>query len=159
MTYKLCLLFLSIAIVAGFPPNQASLAQEATSETSEESENEEAADEDEADETEEADSNDVDLEGKLGALKFRSIGPALMSGRIADIAVDPSSANTWYVAVGSGGVWKQSTPEQPGTQSSMTTRRTRLVVSRLIRTTTIAFGLAPVKTSLVVTLVLVTASI
>ena len=106
MTYKLCLLFLSIAIVAGFPPNQASLAQEATSETSEESENEEAADEDEADETEEADSNDVDLEGKLGALKFRSIGPALMSGRIADIAVDPSSANTWYVAVGSGGVWK-----------------------------------------------------
>ena len=25
----------------------------------------------------------------IGALKFRSIGPALMSGRIADIAVDP----------------------------------------------------------------------
>ncbi len=39
-------------------------------------------------------------------LEFRSIGPALMSGRIADIAIHPSDFNTWYVAVGSGGVWK-----------------------------------------------------
>jgi len=44
--------------------------------------------------------------GQLGGLKFRSIGPALMSGRIADIAVDPVKPNTWYVAVGSGNVWK-----------------------------------------------------
>ena len=42
----------------------------------------------------------------LAALKFRSIGPALMSGRIADIAIDPKNPNLWYVAVGSGGVWK-----------------------------------------------------
>jgi len=39
-------------------------------------------------------------------LALRSIGPALMSGRIADIAVDPSDQSTWYVGVGSGGVWK-----------------------------------------------------
>lgn len=39
-------------------------------------------------------------------LELRSIGPALMSGRIADIAVDPTDQSTWYVAVGSGGVWK-----------------------------------------------------
>jgi photosystem II stability/assembly factor-like uncharacterized protein len=39
-------------------------------------------------------------------LEFRSIGPALMSGRIADIAVHPTDFSTWYVAVGSGGVWK-----------------------------------------------------
>jgi photosystem II stability/assembly factor-like uncharacterized protein len=39
-------------------------------------------------------------------LKLRSIGPALMSGRIADIAIDPTDPGTWYVAVGSGGVWK-----------------------------------------------------
>ncbi|GAB5465859.1 MAG: hypothetical protein Kapaf2KO_12950 [Candidatus Kapaibacteriales bacterium] len=39
-------------------------------------------------------------------LKFRSIGPALMSGRIADIAINPINENVWYVAVGSGGVWK-----------------------------------------------------
>jgi photosystem II stability/assembly factor-like uncharacterized protein len=42
----------------------------------------------------------------FSGLKFRSIGPALMSGRIADIAIHPDNANVWYVAVGSGGVWK-----------------------------------------------------
>ena len=26
--------------------------------------------------------------------------------RIADIAIDPMNENVWYVAVGSGGVWK-----------------------------------------------------
>ena len=39
-------------------------------------------------------------------LKFRSIGPALMSGRISDIALHPDNENVWYVTVGSGGVWK-----------------------------------------------------
>ena len=39
-------------------------------------------------------------------LKFRNLGPAFMSGRIADIAIDPTNENVWYVAVGSGGVWK-----------------------------------------------------
>ncbi len=38
--------------------------------------------------------------------KLRNIGPALKSGRIADIAIHPGDNNTWYVAVGSGGVWK-----------------------------------------------------
>ena len=39
-------------------------------------------------------------------LKFRNIGPALTSGRIADIAIHPKNESTWYIAVGSGGVWK-----------------------------------------------------
>jgi photosystem II stability/assembly factor-like uncharacterized protein len=39
-------------------------------------------------------------------LKLRNIGPALMSGRIADIAIQPDDPSVWYVAVGSGGVWK-----------------------------------------------------
>ena len=39
-------------------------------------------------------------------LALRGIGPALMSGRIADIAIHPRDKSTWYVAVGSGGVWK-----------------------------------------------------
>lgn len=39
-------------------------------------------------------------------LALRGIGPALMSGRIADIAIHPDDRSTWYVAVGSGGVWK-----------------------------------------------------
>ena len=42
----------------------------------------------------------------LEAFKFRNIGPAFLSGRIADIAVHPDNDNIWYVAVGSGGVWK-----------------------------------------------------
>ena len=42
----------------------------------------------------------------LNGLKFRSVGPAFMSGRIADIAINPNNENEWYVAVGSGGVWK-----------------------------------------------------
>lgn len=41
-------------------------------------------------------------------LELRSIGPAFMSGRIADIAIHPKNENIWYVAVGSGGVWKTS---------------------------------------------------
>ncbi len=39
-------------------------------------------------------------------LALRGIGPALMSGRISDIAIHPTDRNTWYVAAGSGGVWK-----------------------------------------------------
>ncbi len=39
-------------------------------------------------------------------LKFRNLGPAFTSGRIADIAIHPDNENVWYIAVGSGGVWK-----------------------------------------------------
>lgn len=42
----------------------------------------------------------------LSGIELRNIGPAFMSGRIADIAVHPENNNIWYVAVGSGGVWK-----------------------------------------------------
>ena len=39
-------------------------------------------------------------------LEFRGLGPALMAGRISDIAIHPGNRNIWYVGVGSGGVWK-----------------------------------------------------
>ena len=42
----------------------------------------------------------------FNGLKFRNLGPAFTSGRIADIAIHPRDDNYWYVAVGSGGVWK-----------------------------------------------------
>lgn len=45
-------------------------------------------------------------ESTFSGLKFRNIGPGFMSGRIADIAIHPENDNIWYVAVGSGGVWK-----------------------------------------------------
>jgi photosystem II stability/assembly factor-like uncharacterized protein len=44
--------------------------------------------------------------GTFRGLELRGIGPAFKSGRIADVAIHPSDPNTWYVAVGSGGVWK-----------------------------------------------------
>ncbi|MCH7884654.1 MAG: glycosyl hydrolase [Planctomycetes bacterium] len=42
----------------------------------------------------------------FAGLKLRSIGPALMSGRICDFAVDPHDRAHYYAAVCSGGVWK-----------------------------------------------------
>lgn len=42
----------------------------------------------------------------LSGLSFRDIGPALRSGRIADIAIDPTDQSRWFVAVASGNVWK-----------------------------------------------------
>lgn len=42
----------------------------------------------------------------LSGLKFREVGPALTSGRIADIAVNPYDFNEYYVGVASGGLWK-----------------------------------------------------
>lgn len=50
--------------------------------------------------------NDPFSSGTFKGLKFRNIGPAFTSGRIADIAIHPGDENCWYVAVGSGGVWK-----------------------------------------------------
>jgi len=44
--------------------------------------------------------------GLLSGMKLRNIGPAFMSGRIIDIAVDPVHRSTWYVAAASGNVWK-----------------------------------------------------
>ena len=42
----------------------------------------------------------------FSGLKWRSIGPAMTSGRIADFAVNPCSPKEYYVAVASGHVWK-----------------------------------------------------
>lgn len=42
----------------------------------------------------------------FAGLSFRGIGPALMSGRISDIAIHPLKHSIRYIAVGSGGVWK-----------------------------------------------------
>ena len=52
------------------------------------------------------DKNEVFTSSTFKAMELRSIGPAYMSGRIADIAIDQNNPSTWYTAVGSGGVWK-----------------------------------------------------
>ena len=40
------------------------------------------------------------------ALSWRGVSTGFASGRISDIAIHPDDENLWYVAVGSGGVWK-----------------------------------------------------
>ena len=42
----------------------------------------------------------------FSGLKFRSIGPAFTSGRIADFAVNPANPKQYFVAVASGHIWK-----------------------------------------------------
>jgi photosystem II stability/assembly factor-like uncharacterized protein len=39
-------------------------------------------------------------------LTWRSVGPALTSGRISDFAVNPQNHSVYYAATSSGGVWK-----------------------------------------------------
>jgi photosystem II stability/assembly factor-like uncharacterized protein len=42
----------------------------------------------------------------IAGLNFRSIGPALTSGRIADFAVNPANHSEYFVAAASGHIWK-----------------------------------------------------
>jgi photosystem II stability/assembly factor-like uncharacterized protein len=44
----------------------------------------------------------------IKALKARSIGPAVMGGRVSDIAFDPLNPFSFYVALGTGGLMKTS---------------------------------------------------
>ena len=46
------------------------------------------------------------LETAISHLQYRGIGPALMGGRIADLAVVESKPQIFYIATGTGGVWK-----------------------------------------------------
>lgn len=51
--------------------------------------------------------NRKELEKKslLNDVKFRNIGPSIMSGRVTDIDVNPEDATEFYVAYASGGLW------------------------------------------------------
>src|SRR5947209_3535546 len=44
----------------------------------------------------------------FSGLSFRSIGPAVTSGRVVDFAVNPQNTKEYFVAAASGGVWKTS---------------------------------------------------
>jgi photosystem II stability/assembly factor-like uncharacterized protein len=47
-----------------------------------------------------------DLSRAVAALEWREIGPTIMGGRIADLAVVESNPAVFYVGTASGGVWK-----------------------------------------------------
>lgn len=42
----------------------------------------------------------------VNGMGFREIGPAVTSGRIIDIAVNPNNKFQWYIAAACGGIWK-----------------------------------------------------
>src|ERR1043165_8095505 len=42
----------------------------------------------------------------LKTLKAREIGPAVMGGRVSEIAFDPADPHTFYVALATGGLMK-----------------------------------------------------
>lgn len=42
----------------------------------------------------------------VNAVKFRSVGPTVFSGRVTDLAVNPDDPTKFYVAYASGGLWK-----------------------------------------------------
>jgi photosystem II stability/assembly factor-like uncharacterized protein len=46
------------------------------------------------------------IESALANLKMRAIGPAIMGGRIDDIAADPNNPEVIYIGAAAGGVWK-----------------------------------------------------
>jgi photosystem II stability/assembly factor-like uncharacterized protein len=39
---------------------------------------------------------------------LRSIGPTLVTGRVADVDVDPKNSSVWWVASAAGGLWKST---------------------------------------------------
>src|SRR5688572_21541384 len=42
----------------------------------------------------------------LRGIELRSIGPALTTGRIVDVKIDPKNPSVWYVVSAFGGLWK-----------------------------------------------------
>src|SRR4051812_45909545 len=42
----------------------------------------------------------------LKGIEVRSLGPALTTGRIQDVEIDPKNPSVWYVASAFGGLWK-----------------------------------------------------
>src|SRR5215212_9084448 len=42
----------------------------------------------------------------LAGLELRSLGPALATGRVQDVEIDPKNPSVWYVATAFGGLWK-----------------------------------------------------
>ena len=85
------------------------LAQEEEEELEGQPKAAEVAEPDDADEPADADKDEdpnKDIDSAIKSMRLRAIGPALMSGRVGDFAVDPRNASVRYAAVCSGGVWK-----------------------------------------------------
>jgi photosystem II stability/assembly factor-like uncharacterized protein len=99
MTVSIYRVWLLVLLVLVLSPLVA-IAQEAEEDVADESMDVEAVEEEEGE-----DASKIRA-GTFTTLRARLIGPALMSGRISDLAVDPDNYARYFVAVASGGVWK-----------------------------------------------------
>src|ERR1700752_3711616 len=48
---------------------------------------------------------DLEKLSLVNGIKFRNIGPSIMSGRVVDIDANPEDPTEFYVAYASGGLW------------------------------------------------------
>lgn len=48
----------------------------------------------------------LDEKSLAKSIRFKSVGPTVMSGRVVDLEVNPLNFNEFYVAYASGGLWK-----------------------------------------------------
>jgi photosystem II stability/assembly factor-like uncharacterized protein len=51
-------------------------------------------------------SSTLPAQSPFDGLRFRSVGPAVMGGRIHDVEVDPRDPSTIYLGAAGGGIWK-----------------------------------------------------
>src|SRR5678816_1235381 len=49
--------------------------------------------------------NKLSLRSPLDTIKFRNIGPSIMSGRVVDIDVNPKDPTEFFTAYATGGLW------------------------------------------------------
>ncbi len=47
----------------------------------------------------------LESDTSLNSIKFRNVGPSIMSGRVVDVDVNPADPTEFYVAYASGGLW------------------------------------------------------
>lgn len=47
----------------------------------------------------------LEKDTSLNSIKFRNVGPSIMSGRVVDIDVNPNDPTEFYVAYATGGLW------------------------------------------------------
>ena len=104
----LAFLFLTFSLSIAAPQDQS--ADSAASPVAKKVSKKDSKKDEKADESKDKDKKDEKKPGMnaetFSGLKFRSIGPAVASGRVMSIAVNPKNKFEYYVGVASGGVWK-----------------------------------------------------
>ena len=79
--------------------------------------------------------------------ELRSIGPSVVTGRVADFDVDPKNPSVYWVATAAGGLWKSvNRGRRRSRRSSIAADRSTSAASRSIRRTRTSSGSAPART-------------